>query len=221
MQFKKIEGQVFLLNWIKITLITYLIIVFVSLILDLVNLKEFDFLNNFLIKDFLVNREGILVSIAAIFIGIYISLYTLFLSIKSQSIIVKLGNKIFKELLSYVTAGIISSGIYLIYVILSPVLTLLNEFWIAKYIYEVILGFLVIYMILSATRVLLIFVIIFNKDLNSIYAQTVQENEEFEDLKDILYRMKLLLDAKEREEEIPNVEELNKYIESQKFKKKK
>jgi hypothetical protein len=64
---------------------------------------------------YLVFKDGSIVTVATVFIGIYFSIYTMLTSIQTDSVLSNLGRKNFKKLLSILGMGFISSFSYTLY----------------------------------------------------------------------------------------------------------
>lgn len=203
------RSEMLIQRFITIVIILYTAIVVIAYLMDILNIFEFDKINNFLIQKFLINREGILVSIAAIFIGIYISVFTILLTVKNNSLIVELGEKIYRELINYLVRAIIGATVYIIYVILYPILVELNINGLTKFITEALLGGLVIYMLLTAVRILLAFILLFKDDINNIFKNLDKEKMEAEGIKDVIFKVKHIVDEYENQQAIKKREEIN------------
>lgn len=205
----KTQLEAIIQKFITLVIILYTLIVIIAYLADVLNIFEFDKINDLLIQKFLINREGILVSIAAIFIGIYISVFTMLLTIKNSSLIVKLGEKIYRELIDFLVRAIIGATVYIIYVILYPLLVELNINGLTKFIIEALLGGLVIYMLLTAFRVLLAFILLFNDDIGNVFKNIDEETKESEEIKDVIFKLKHILDEKEKQQNKMKAEEMN------------
>ncbi|WP_144512287.1 hypothetical protein [Bacillus sp. FJAT-22090] len=204
--------EFYLKYWIIIIMICIFIISCLSYVLDAFEIHEFDNINKLLIDQFLVNREGILISVSAIFIGIYFSIFTILLTIKSSSKMVKMGIKTYKELIQFLRNAFIGSFLYIVYAILYPLFSSISKTGIIKFSYELLLGGLVLYMLLTALRVGITYIIIFKSDLNKIFLNMEKENDEHEELKDIMYKLKNFVENCEQQEGIKDAEELNSII---------
>lgn len=190
----------FLKYWIVLIITLVYLISIICYTLDLFQVFDFDDVNEFIIEDFLLKREGTLISIAAIFIGIYFSIFTLLLTVKSSSKIVRLGIKTYKELIVFLRNAFIGSFIYIIYAIVFPLKVYVDEIGIFKFSKELFLGVLVVYMLLSAFRVGITFIYIFKKDLNNLYENIEKENLEIEEQKEIIHKLRGFLEEYEIQE---------------------
>lgn len=132
------------------------------------------------LKDSLQNLDGTLITIAAVFIGIYFTVFTLLSSIKIESTFSILTKSNFNKLLIYIRNAFIGSFTYLLFSLFSGGI---NNDWI----YTIIALYLLLYMLLSAFRFGTIIYIIFNRDVKKYYDQL--EIEKAEKLKrDNLYK---------------------------------
>lgn len=201
--------EFYLKYWVIIFLLLILIVSSACYVLDVKKIYDFDNINGLIINKFLINREGILISIAAIFIGIYFSIFTILLTIKNSSKIVEMGIKTYKELIGFLSNAFIGSFIYIVYAVLYPLISLISNNGIIKFSYELLLGELVIYMLLSALRVGLSFIIIFKHDLNKFFLNIEKENIEKGEQKEIIYKLKGFLEEYEQQKGIKKGEEIN------------
>lgn len=204
--------EFYLKYWIIIFLMLILIVSCLCYYLDDKNIYDFDNINDLLINKFLINREGILISVAAIFIGIYFSIFTVLLTIKSSSKIVNMGIKTYKELIEFLRNAFIGSFIYVIYAIVFPIMSFGNEIGIIKFSRELILGIFMIYMLLSALRVGIAFIYIFKNDLNNFYENIEKESLEIEEQNEIIHKLRRFLEEYELKEGEKKAEVVNSTI---------
>ncbi|QWU46402.1 hypothetical protein [Bacillus sp. NP247] len=104
-------------------------------------------INNFL-SYFLSKKESSFISIAAIFIGVYFALFTIFTSVKRGSIISTLSEEDLTKLIKYLRNALIGGFLY---IILTLFFSSDNNSLIAQY-FNIILFTSLIYMLLSALR---------------------------------------------------------------------
>lgn len=189
-------------NCIFIVLLVIFIIAVFCYVSDMINFYSFDKINKSIVDGFLIDREGIFVSIASIFIGIYFTIFTLLLSVKQESKIIKMGLKTYRELLVFIKHAFIGSFFYLIYVIFYPLTKWIQNIGIFKFIFEVFLAELLVYMLLSAIRVGVAYFIIFKSDLEHVTKSIDKETEEKEYRDEVTSQLKRFLDEVEREKSI-------------------
>lgn len=201
--------EFYLTYCIRIILIFTTITACLSYMLDYLQIFNFDKVNILIIDNLLINREGILISVASIFIGIYFGIFTILLSIKSNSKIVTMGIKTFKELIQYIKHAFIGSFIYIIYAIIYPLISILGKEGVIKFSYELLLGLLVVYMLLSAMRVGIAFILIFKSDLETFFSSYEIDQIQTEEYKGIIYKLKSFLDAYEQIEARKKTNALN------------
>lgn len=192
--------EFYIKHWIKIILFISITLACTCYSLDSLNIIEFDKVNALLIDDLLINRESILISVAAIFIGVYFSIFTILLSLKNNSKIVAMGIKTFRELLEFLQHAFVGAFVYIIYAIFYPLISILNEISLVKFTNELLLTLLIIYMLLTALRVGVAFIFIFHSDLNTFFSSIEKEQIEKEESQAILYQMRSFLEAHELKE---------------------
>ncbi|WP_181917372.1 hypothetical protein [Virgibacillus dokdonensis] len=149
------------------------------------------------------NLKSSLLSIAAIFIGIYVTVFTLLGSIKVDSIFAYLNEYTFKKLIKFIRNAFIAAFGYLVLImILEIIYTDYNEipFWLI-----LLNASIVIYMFLTAFRFGVILYISFSKDLGDIQENILKHREEKRKLKELQYRLEnFLADFEKKEEEKRN-----------------
>lgn len=166
-------------------------------------------LGGFIVTDFMIGREGLLISVAAIFIGIYFSIFTVLLTVKNTSTIVKFGIKSFKDLIFFVQSAFWASFMYILYALFFPLIIKNINLNFFLFISELFLGVLILYMILTSVRVGVAFILVFKKDIGHIYTNIENEIEETEQTKEVLHKLKMFLDEYELEKSKKQAEEAN------------
>lgn len=209
--FREINRKEFYLkNCIVIILSLVFVITAICYVIDMSDTYSFDKINKYIVDKFLINREGIFVSIASIFIGIYFTIFTLLLSVKKESKIIKMGLKTYRELLVFIKHAFVGSFFYLIYVIIYPLTSWLQHVGFFKFIFEVFLAELVLYMLLSAIRVGIAYFIIFKSDLEHLTNNIDKELLEKEHRDEVISQLKSFLDEVEAQKSIKKGEDENK-----------
>lgn len=204
-----LRKEFFLKNWIILVNLSIFFIALCCYMLDFLMVHDFDKINEFIIKEFLLNREGILISIAAIFIGIYFSIFTLLLTVKSSSKIVRMGIGTYKELVEFLKNAFLGSFVYILYAITFPLFMNIIETGVLKFLFDLILGILFTYMILTALRIGICFVYIFKADLKNLYENIDKETLEIEEQREIIHKLKSFLEHYEYEENKKKAEFIN------------
>jgi hypothetical protein len=157
-------------------------------------------LNNF--DAFLMNelgsqlsaKEGVLITVAAVFIGIYFTVFSLLGSIKIESTFVILTEENFRRLLIYIRNAFLGSLVYLFYSLFANLVT---NIWL----YTVISLILLLYMVLSALRFGLIIYSIFTKDLNKFHKHTRDIANEKKKIDNLNKRLEAFLLREEQEQD--------------------
>lgn len=178
----------------SVRIITIIIIIVSTLmyLIDVFTSANFDIVNEIIIQKFLIQREGILVSIAAIFIGIHFGLFTLILSLKNNSKIAEFDYNTFKEIVHFIICAFFSTILYLIYALIYPLIIEYipdDTIGLFRFISELILATLFTYMTLTALQVALSYILIFKEDIKDIYSgfenDKVKKNEHDKILQDL------------------------------------
>lgn len=196
------------------TWIIFIIITLFILITTLNYLFDFDsgyqdFIEVTLGKS-LDNLKGSLLSIAAIFIGVYVTVFTLLGSIKVDSVFAYLNENTFKKLIDYIRNAFIASFGYLVLIMILEVsFNSYNEF----YFWLIVLNTsIVIYMFLTAFRFGIILYISFSKDLNDLQKNIKIHKEEQREIEELRYKMGRFLDEFEKEQSNKQNEKMSKVI---------
>lgn len=146
------------------------------------------------LKETLEHKDSTLITIAAVFIGIYFTVFTLLSSIKVDSTFSILTKKNFESLLIYIRNAFIGSFIYLFYSLFS---TSISNDWF----FTIIALTLLLYMLLSALRFGMIIYLIFSRDVKKYYNELENEKQKKRELENLYKRLELFLDREEAKEE--------------------
>lgn len=196
-------------NWfIFLTLLAFILYTFSNLFLGF-NI-EFQYFVDVTIREALNDLKSSLLSVTAIFIGIYVTVFTLLGSIKVDSIFAFLNEYTFKKLIKFIRNAFIASFSYLVLVMVLEVsyanYNNIDFMWI------VLNASLVIYMLLTALRFGIILYIAFRKDLNNLQENIEKHRRERTELKKMQHRINNLLDEYEKEKGRTKAEEMSKII---------
>lgn len=142
------------------------------------------------LKKILVSKDGTLITVAAVFIGIYFTVFSLLSSIKIESTFAILTEDNFKRLLKFIRNAFIGSFIYLFYSLFSGLL--INE-WVSS----IVTIALLLYMLLSALRFGAIIYSIFSNDLKKFHEQLEKDQREKERLLNLNKRLEAFLAQQE------------------------
>lgn len=152
-------------------------------------------LDNFIVgplKSALINKDGTLITIAAVFIGIYFTVFSLLSSIKIESTFAILTVKNFDKLLQFIKNAFIGSFAYLFFSIISPTIT--SDWTIA-----VVTIVLLLYMLLSALRFGIIIYFIFKNDVRKFHENLELERMQKQKQEILFHRLEKFLDTHEEE----------------------
>ncbi|WP_264737295.1 hypothetical protein [Cytobacillus firmus] len=194
-----------------ITLITVLLGINKGLLMITKN-KGWLSLDNFIsgpLKTALMQKDGTLITIAAVFIGIYFTVFSLLSSIKIESTFAILTNKNFEKLLRFIKNAFIGSFSYLFFSIISP--TLKND-WIVSVITIVLL----LYMLLSALRFGVIIYFIFKNDVKKFHENLDLEKQQKRKQEVLFHRLERFLNEYEDERERTRAKEVLKMLDERK-----
>ncbi|MDQ0206089.1 hypothetical protein [Alkalicoccobacillus murimartini] len=133
------------------------------------------------------NKDGTLITLAAVFIGIYFTIFTLLGSLKVDSSFSILTKENFEKLIIFIRNAFIGSFLYLLY---SLFIIEILEHWIIN-----LFGLLLlIYMLLGALRFGTIIYIIFNKDVKKYYNSIEEAKVEKKNQDYIFNELKIFLE---------------------------
>lgn len=160
-------------------------------------------------KDTLQNKDSTLITIAAVFIGIYFTVFTLLSSIKVDSTFAILTKKNFVKLLKYIRNAFIGSFLYLLLSLFSPSET-------SDWAFSILALALMLYMLLSALRFGTIIYLIFSKDVKKYY-DTIESEKANQRKRDNLFaRLEIFLKAEEDKREIDRAKALSETLKKKK-----
>jgi len=142
------------------------------------------------LKDTLLEKDSTLITIAAVFIGIYFTVFTLLSSIKVESTFSILTKDNFNKLLRYIKNAFIGSFIYLFFSLFSNSIT--NDWYLA-----IISLVLLLYMLLSALRFGMIIYLIFSRDVKKYYESLEEEQITMRKRENLYKKMEIFLDNEE------------------------
>lgn len=214
MKFSRDKTMDFLERYSILTLITFVTLILIINKLLLIFTKNMGWLSldSFIVgplKSTLQGKDGTLITIAAVFIGIYFTVFSLLSSIRIESTFAILTVKNFDKLLRFIKNAFIGSFIYLFFSLISP--TLQGEWMLA-----VITIILLLYMLLSALRFGIIIYYIFKNDVRKFHKNLEVEKKEKQRQEILLHRLEKFLDKQEEEINRKETEELQKKLNNRK-----
>lgn len=185
----------------------------------LINLKtpiSFETLDKYILNDIgdiLTKKEGTLTTLAAVFIGIYFTVFSLLGSIKLESTFALLTQKNFKKLLKFIRNAFIGSFLYLFYSLFSK---LISNDW-TSYVINLTL---LLYMLLSALRFGIAIYLIFKKDLHQLHQHLESEQRQRKHLNNLYKKLEQFLNEEQKSQNIQASQEfIQKMKEREKNKK--
>lgn len=166
------------------------------------------------IGEVLYNLKSSLLSIATIFIGIYVTVFTILGSIRVDSVFAYLNENTFKKLITYIRNAFIASFSYLV-LIISLEIVYGNytdvDLWII-----VLNCAIVMYMFLTALRFGIILYISFSKDLDNLQNNIQKHRQEKRKIEELQYKVEVFLDTFEKEQNQKQNEEMSQIIKKDK-----
>jgi hypothetical protein len=138
------------------------------------------------LKTALMSKDGTLITIAAVFIGIYFTVFSLLSSIKIESTFAILTEKNFDKLLQFIKNAFVGSFVYLFFSLISP--TIKNDWMVA-----VLTITLLLYMLLSALRFGIIIYFIFKNDVKKFYKNLDLEKKQKREQEILFHKLEKFL----------------------------
>lgn len=206
-----------------ILIIMALLFLFVSTlkIISLLGYSEYvlfiHYLNLFLINDFsevLIESDSTLITLAAIFIGIYFTAFTLLATLSVKSALSRLEREQFTKLLSYIRNAFLASFAYVVFSLVA------NFIFGYGWSYSVISLLLLTYMLLSALRFGLLIYIILNRDIGFYLDNVKKVEQEQARLDRILHDLENYLENEKIKHSQSQAEEISKLLEQRRKNKK-
>lgn len=179
---------------IKLVIVPFLLVVILNKALIHFESKYgFKELDSFFINtgETLIKKDGTLITIAAVFIGIYFTVFTLLSSLRVESTFSILTEENFFKLLKYIRNAFIGSFLYLFYSLFSPLISIM---WI-----KILISMsLLLYMLFSALRFGAIIYVIFSRDVKKYYAELEIEKIKLRKRENLEKKIEMFLDEQER-----------------------
>ncbi|MER2126336.1 hypothetical protein [Solibacillus sp.] len=197
-----------------ITSIAFLFILILNFTVDLnLNINWINKLNYFVqgeLTNELKSRDGTLISISSIFIGVYFTTFTLMTTISYKSTFSELNKIQFSNLINYIRNAFLASFGYILFSLISPLLN--NEEWLFSLIVVPLLS----YILLSALRFGWLIYLILIRDLQAfIDGKTVNESKE-QRLENLIFSLEQYLKKIEHEENLKSQRETDELIKNRK-----
>lgn len=175
------------------------------------NIGNGDNVSIFFAEKILAPREGILVTVAAVFIGIYFTVISILGAIKLDSTLAKLTKSKFFKLVTFIRNAFIFAFLYLLFTIFYP--------WLSdhltgypKQLLYLILIILFLNMFLSVLKVGLALFLVFKRDLSNLHEGIEEEKEEKKKQRIILLRLEKFLNEQDTTSAMKKAKEMNDII---------
>jgi hypothetical protein len=188
----------------------FLKIITISVLITLITISKF-FSDEIPLKNFLAyfleNKESTFINISAIFIGMYFALFTIFGSVKRDSIISTLPDKDLTKLIRFLRNALIGSFIYLF----------LTLFFVKNYestwqYFNIVLFTSLIYMLLSALRFGVYIYFIVKDDIDRVADDHKELAEKEDRQQEIMVKLENFLNDYDNLAQQDKNEELRKII---------
>ncbi|TCT23379.1 hypothetical protein EDD68_10793 [Melghiribacillus thermohalophilus] len=166
------------------------------------------------LRNSLFDMKNALLTVAAIFIGIYVTVFTLLGSIKVDSIFAFLNEKNFKKLVNFIRNAFIAAFLYIILIIFLEVYYI--DYNDIPVIFLIINLIIVLYMFATALRFGIILYFAFKKDLNNLPENIKKHREEHKRIRILFSRVENFIDDYEKEKSKDKAERMGKIINEEK-----
>ncbi|WNN74341.1 hypothetical protein ACM1TL_07315 [Lysinibacillus capsici] len=156
--------------------------------------NQIDLIISSKLPEWFISRDSTLITLSAIFIGIYFTTFTLMATISSKSSFNLLNKQQFKDLIIYIRNAFGASFLYLVVSLVLPI------FSKTEWFFSVISLLLLVYMLLSAFRFGALIYMILEKDINQ-YLQDIESEKAIKVEQDNIFKELKLFLEKEKEKE--------------------
>lgn len=186
-------------------------------ILTLFNLGSIDYYINLVdlitsckLPQLFIDRDSTLITLSAIFIGIYFTTFTLMATISTKSSFSLLKKQQFTDLLDYIRNAFIASFLYLVVSLILPI------FSKTGWLFSIISLILLVYMLLSAFRFGALIYMILKRDINR-YIQNIELEEATKLEQDnILKDLAKFLEREKQKENLDQADKISKMLQERK-----
>lgn len=161
-----------------------------------------------------ISRDSTLITLSAIFIGIYFTTFTLMATISSKSSFSLLKTQQFKDLIIYIRNAFGASFLYLVVSLVLPI------FSKTEWIFSVISLLLLVYMLLSAFRFGALIYMILERDVNQ-YLQDIETEKALKIKQDNIFKeLEIFLDKEKQKEKTKQADKISAMLQERKNNKK-
>lgn len=192
---------------------SFIITLTLQITTEFINVNWFEYVGG-IVGRALTKNESTFLTISAIFIGIYFTVYTLLGSIKIESTFASIKKDNFIKLVKFIKYSFAGSFAYLFYTLFNSVATML--FVKAAPYFLIISGTLLLYMLLSALRLGIIVFLVYENDLKKVHELIEKDKKEKQNTQVILFKLEKYLEHFEQEERKKKAEYMRKRIEDKK-----
>lgn len=162
------------------------------------------------LPELFINRDSTLITLSAIFIGIYFTTFTLMATISSKSSFSLLKRQQFADLINYIRNAFIASFLYLVVSLVMPIFSKTGWF------FSIISLLLLIYMLLSAFRFGALVYMILKRDINR-YLQDVELEKTIRVKQDNIFKeLEKFLDRENQKEKTKQAEKISEMLRERK-----
>jgi|SRR5690625_445009 len=169
--------------------------------------------DNFLVNDLtnaFIDRDSTLITLAAVFIGIYFTVYTLLATLSGKSSFSLLTKHHLNSLIKYIKNAFIASFAYLLVSLLSPLL--ISYGWL----YSAMCLVLLMYMLLSALRFGLLIYLILKNDVDRFLEQSKEDKLREKRLQRLLHELESYLEEQSHKKAEKKADEMSDFLEKRK-----
>lgn len=150
------------------------------------NIGNGESVTRYFAESILVPREGIMVTVAAVFIGIYFTVFSILGTIKVESTLAVLPKKKFFRLVTFIRNAFLFAFSYLIFTIIYPSLSEKLSGYPKQLLYLALI-ILFFYMFLSAFKVGLALFVVFKTDLSSLH-ELIEKEKKHQEKQNAVFR---------------------------------
>jgi hypothetical protein len=190
---------------ITIYLINTLLIFFTKYGLEAINL----FFTTDLL-DFFIKKEGTLVNIAAIFIGIYFTVFTILGAVRNGSKLARLSQENFNKVVLFIKNAFIGAFLYIFFTLFIPFTTVSNEN--IKSLFSLLLTIFILYMLLSSVRLGIIIYVVFKEDYDYFSEGIKAEQEDERRIERLILRIEEYLEMNEKNNDMVKVKKVQEVL---------
>lgn len=157
-----------------------------------------------------IDRDSTLISLSAIFIGLYFTTFTLMATISTKSSFSLLKKQQFTDLINYIRNAFIASFLYLVVSLMLPIFSKTGWF------FSIVSLVLLVYMLLSAFRFGALIYMILKRDINRYIQDIELEKAAKLEQDNILKELERFLDREKQKEKTDQAEKISAMLQERK-----